>query len=837
MKLLSTRTYISLGLVSLVSSALLAASFFGLVPDRTSAVRDGRVALAESLAATSTAFLGSADPRPLEDVLRFVQKRNASLLSVGLRSREGRMVVTVGDHARRWLPMDSAQAADSQITVHLHAGSRPWGDLELRFEPLTAPGLLGILQTPLIPLLAFCTMLCFLGFQVYLNRVLRHLDPSQAIPGRVRSALDSLTEGLLVIDQKQVVVLANEAFVKLLGRSNEQLMGTNVSAIAWLDDTGQPLVAGYPWAVALEQGVVQRDRHLRLRDSAGQERSFVVNCSPVLSTGGKAGGVLISLEDVTLLQQSQVELRQAKDEAEAANRAKSDFLAHMSHEIRTPMNAILGFTELLKRGYSKSERESSRYLDTIHSSGRHLLTLINDILDLSKVEAGHIEIEAGACQPHLVAQQVIAELSVKAREKGISLLFVPQGSLPETIHSDTGRMRQILLNLVGNAIKFTDQGEVRVVLRCSGRQYAVEVRDTGIGIPADRIEDMFEPFTQADASITRRFGGTGLGLAISRRLARALGGDITAASSPGQGSVLVFTCETGPLQGVDLLAPAQVLAARDAGAVAPATRWRIPASRVLVVDDGAENRELLSLVLAEQGLWVEEAQNGREALDKVAAGGTDLILMDMNMPVMDGYTAVKLLRGQGITTPIVAFSANAMKGFEEAVLAVGCNACVSKPVDIDQLLGCVAGLLGGERLAPAAGAAPEVHLPVSLPAPVGTDAVLLAGVPVDPIHSRFADHPRLSPIVSKFPGRLRERLGQAREALAGADFDELGRFGHWLAGSAGMMGYDGLTAPARELETLAKAGDTRATTALLARLDGMCDLLVTPQPLATTMDT
>ena len=488
MKLLSTRSYISLGLVSLVSSALLAASFLGLVPDRTGAVREGRIALAESIAAASTALLSSADPRRLEDVLRFLQKRNASLLSVGLRSREGRLVMVSGDHARQWLPMDTARAADSQILVHLFAGSQPWGELELRFEPLSPPGLLGILQTPLIPLLAFCAMLCFLGFQIYLNRVLRHLDPSQAIPGRVRSALDSLTEGLLVIDQKQAVVLANESFVKLLGRSNEQLMGTDIAAIPWLDDTGLPLLSDYPWAAALEQGVVQRDRHLRLRDSAGGERSFVVNCSPVLSTGGKAGGVLISLEDVTLLQQSQVELRQARDEAQAANRAKSDFLANMSHEIRTPMNAILGFTELLKRGYSKSERESSRYLDTIHSSGRHLLTLINDILDLSKVEAGHLEIEAGPCKPHLIAQQVIAELSEKAREKGIALVLTPEGPVPETISSDAARIRQVLLNLVGNAIKFTEQGGVTVALRCSARQYTVAVRDTGIGIAADRIE-------------------------------------------------------------------------------------------------------------------------------------------------------------------------------------------------------------------------------------------------------------------------------------------------------------------------------------------------------------
>ncbi|HMA06492.1 MAG TPA: ATP-binding protein [Ramlibacter sp.] len=824
MKSLSTRTYISLGLVSLVSSALLAASFLGLVPDRQGAVRQGRLALAESIAAASTAILSSPDPRPLEGVLRFLQKRNESLLSIGLRSQDGKLVLTLGDHARHWVPIDSAHAADSQIQVNLYSGSQPWGQLELRFDPLTPPGLAGILQTPLIPLLAFCAVLCFLGFQVYLHRVLRHLDPSQAIPGRVRSALDSLTEGLLVVDQKQSVVLANEAFVKLLGKSNEQLMGTPVSAIAWLDDAGLPLEqASYPWAAALDQGVVQRDRHMRLRDSTGRDRSFVVNCSPVLSTGGKAGGVLISLEDITLLQQSQVELRQAKDEAEAANRAKSDFLANMSHEIRTPMNAILGFTELLKRGYGKSERESSRYLDTIHTSGRHLLSLINDILDLSKVEAGHVEIEAGPCAPHVVAQQAVAELSVKAREKGIRLELEVDGPVPETITSDGARMRQVLLNLIGNAIKFTEKGGVTVVLSCREGQYAIAVRDTGIGIPADRIEDMFEPFTQADASITRRFGGTGLGLAISRRLARALGGDLSAASTPGVGTTLTFTCATGTLNHVKMLTPAQVMAAQAVVAAAPKARWRIPASRVLVVDDGAENRELVSLVLAEQGLWVEEAENGQVALDKVAAGGFDLILMDMHMPVMDGSTAVRALRSRGIATPIIAFSADAMKGYEAEALAAGCTACLTKPIDIDALLERLAQLLGGERLA----GEPQADAPAPrlLQVQAASD---------QPIHSRFSDQPRLSPIVAKFAARLRERIDEAWAYHAEGDFEELGRFGHWLAGSAGMMGYDSLTAPARELEALAKAGDGANSSMKLAQLDGMCNQLVVPEPVVAS---
>ena len=433
------------------------------------------------------------------------------------------------------------KASDAQVQVVLYAQGQPWGQLEMRFDPTTPPGWTGLLRQPLVLLIAFCGVLCFLAFYVYLSRVLRHLDPSQAIPSRVRSALDSLTEGLLVVDQKHNVVLANEALARLLGKSNEQLMGTPAAAIAWLDEGGAPLAQeAFPWEKALADGTVQRNQHLKLHDAQGRQRSFVVNCSPVLAAAGKASGVLISLEDITLLEESRVELRSAKEEAEAANRAKSEFLANMSHEIRTPMNAILGFTELLRRGYGKSEREASRYLDTIHQSGRHLLGLINDILDLSKVEAGQLSLERIECAPHRVIQGALAELGLKAQEKGISLGLRLLTPVPERVTTDPARLRQVILNLLSNAVKFTQQGGVEVVLACDGTTYTVEVNDTGIGMEPARLETMFEPFTQADASITRRFGGTGLGLAISRRLARALGGDLTASSQPGAGTTMTI---------------------------------------------------------------------------------------------------------------------------------------------------------------------------------------------------------------------------------------------------------------------------------------------------------
>jgi PAS domain-containing protein len=254
-KFLNTRVYIAVGLAALTASIMLMASMLGLIPDRASAVRDGRAALAETLAAETTSLIGARDFARVQAILRFVVKRNDDLLSAALRTRDGTAIVTIGDHDVFWVPMIQKHSTDTQIQVPILAVDERWGQLELRYRPIAPPGLAGLSQNPLLPLVAFSVLAAFITFYFYLGRVLSHLDPSRAIPGRVRAALDTLAEGLLVIDRRQNIVLANKAFARLLGSAPDKLLGQQSSKLAWLGADGNPLPAAlFPWTRSLETG-------------------------------------------------------------------------------------------------------------------------------------------------------------------------------------------------------------------------------------------------------------------------------------------------------------------------------------------------------------------------------------------------------------------------------------------------------------------------------------------------------------------------------------------------------------------------------------------------------
>ena len=385
--------------------------------------------------------------------------------------------------------------------------------------------------------------------------------------------------------------------------------------------------------------------------------------------------------------------------ARAATQAKSEFLAKMSHEIRTPMTAILGYADVLLG--SLRSPDDVEAVQTIKRNGVYLLDLVNDILDLSKIEAGKLDVSRSACSPGAMLSEVVSLMRVPAAEKNLSLDMECLGPIPETIQSDALRLRQILINLVGNAVKFTSAGGVRVTARLiegddGQAKMQFDVTDTGIGIPADQMAALFQPFAQGDVSTSRRFGGTGLGLAISKRLAEILGGDITVRSTAGEGSTFSLTVAAGPLQEVPMISDAAEAANHTKPASPPADHAPVRlAGRLLLAEDGPDNRRLISLLLRNAGADVELTENGRIALDLFLAAKRegrefDLILMDMQMPVMDGYEATRRLKAEGCTAPIVALTAHAMAGDRERCLEAGCDDYISKPVDRTALLTLVA---------------------------------------------------------------------------------------------------------------------------------------------------
>lgn len=413
------------------------------------------------------------------------------------------------------------------------------------------------------------------------------------------------------------------------------------------------------------------------------------------------------------VRQRTAQLREALRNAEGANAAKTQFLANMSHEIRTPMTAILGYAEMMV----DPEQGPSDRLDCIQTITRnagHLLSIINDILDISKIEAGKMTVERIECSPAEIIADVASLMRGRAMEKNLGYIVQCEGPIPVSIKTDPTRLRQILINLSGNAIKFTEVGSVRLVARLLNpddpdhAKMCFEVIDTGLGMTQEQIAKLFQPFTQADSSTTRRFGGTGLGLSISKRLATMLGGDITVQSTPRRGTTFTVVVDAGSLRGVELVEDFDEACVRPAVEQAHVAsvpqpvrsqqdmpQTELQGLRVLLAEDGPDNQRLILFLLRRHGAEAHLAENGRVAYEMAMAAEQgdepfDVLLLDMQMPEVDGYSAAANLRASGYERPIIALTAHAMAGDREQCLAAGCDDYTTKPINRAVLIEMVA---------------------------------------------------------------------------------------------------------------------------------------------------
>ncbi len=513
-----------------------------------------------------------------------------------------------------------------------------------------------------------------------------------------RSVYDAAPLAFVLWDLEGRITGWNSRAESMFGWSREEAIGRNLFELLVPPELHVPLGEV---ARAILEGEIRTN--IVNENVTRDGRLILCQWSNALLRGadGRPVGAMSLALDITRQEQTRVELESARVSAEAASRAKSEFLANMSHEIRTPMTAIMGFADvLLEQGHiERAPPERIEALTIIKRNGDYLLGLINDILDLSKIEAGRMSLEKARCSPGQLLADVVSLLRVRAEAKNLVLDLEYLGPLPETIETDATRFRQILINVVGNAIKFTEVGGVRLLIRlveADGRALLqADVVDTGVGIPSEAVRQLFEPFAQVDASARRQFGGTGLGLAISRRLARLLGGDVELVDTqPGLGTRFRICLPVGSLEGVPLIEhPGEAEGSRvessPAGVAAEGNQ--LAGLRLLLAEDGPDNQRLIAHVLRKAGAEVTVVENGSRAveaaMDALGAGTPfDVVLMDMQMPVIDGYEATRLLRVAGYTRPVVALTAHAMPADRQKCLQAGCDGYATKPIDRHNLI-------------------------------------------------------------------------------------------------------------------------------------------------------
>jgi PAS domain S-box-containing protein len=620
---------------------------------------------------------------------------------------------------------------------------------------------------------------------------------SQQEYAKLSAMISAMEEGVVFADANNTIIEINNYMCRFMGKVRDEILGKRVEDI----HHGKRLEKILSMIEQFRKEVVTIP--LVFQNSiVGKEVIF--RMQPIYRDG-KYDGLVLNAIDVT-------ELVQARQQAEAANKAKSEFLARMSHEMRTPMAAILGYNDLSmdpKIDYGAR----NNYLMVVRRNSEKLLLLINDILDLSKIEAGKISLNMQRCNVVSLLADVASTMRPRAGLRGNMLSVEYLSILPETILTDGNRLRQAIVNLVGNAVKFTENGQVRIQIhflhqwRDNQPAVKIAIADTGIGISEEVLSRLFQPFNQGDTATSQKYGGTGLGLAISRHIAELLGGELSVKSVRGGGSTFTLIVPAGDLKGIKFfLQPAEII--EDLGTHNYLQDSEILAGvTILVAEDSIDNQELIGIMLSKAGAKVVFAENGRIAVDKAQSDFFDVILMDLNMPEMDGYEATRLLRSRGYDRPILALTANVMSDDKERCLAAGCNDHLGKPINYMQMIRTVAWHAG--KVIPESADIVQVIKENH----AGNDNEII---------SQYVDDPDIMPILGGYVERLGDQVDEMRSALSNARFEDLHRLAHRMKGSGGNYGYTMLTDAAKLLEDAAQAQDLQSAGEALHKVAFLC---------------
>jgi PAS domain S-box-containing protein len=633
---------------------------------------------------------------------------------------------------------------------------------------------------------------------------------------------DSIPAMIWCRDREGTIIHANKCAAESIGMNVKDVVGKNYYEL-FSDNADE---AREKDLSVIQTGEPIYNQVRKFTTTSGQKRWVRADRIPYHDDDGKISGVIVFAQDITDRKKAEDGLTAAKaeienvnrqlaasveranmfaDEAVAANKAKSEFLASMSHEIRTPMNSIIGFSDLLAE--EDLTAEQAKYVQTVRRSAQSLLALINDVLDFSKIEAGKLDVEMVACDVTKLTEEVKVLMEGQANKKGLDFA-IHFGRIANCIYTDPVRVRQCLLNLASNAVKFTEHGHVYINVRIEGNEkewIRFEVEDSGIGIAADKQDMIFESFSQAESNTSNKFGGTGLGLAITRRLTKLLGGTIQVHSEVGKGSVFSIILPTGlDMSSTDITDTDTTADSREH--VQGKQDKPKCSGNILVAEDEASSQLLMDLLLRKTGAKVEIVSSGSKVLERVSSGKFDLILMDMQLPVMDGFEVAKQLRADGVDTPIIAVTADVRKGMQNKCIGAGCNEYISKPIARKQLYKLIEKyLLKQDAVKKTTASEKNKHL--------GDEEF---------IFSELADVPELSAVINEFTQRLPVLVQAIVDGIDRQDKKSLQKLAQILAEAGNSSGFPQLASKAQELEKYALNEQMELAKQAVDELNAIC---------------